>query len=337
MNIEIIAFSQHGMDLALQIKTGLAAQKNDVQATRCPQDGLGAWTRAHFNAADALLFVGACGIAVRAIAPYVKDKTTDPAVLVIDENANFVISLLSGHIGGANTLARAIADAFCATPVITTATDVHGTFAIDTWAVQQGLYIANPVCIKSISARLLEGETIKLTSDFPIEGKLPAGVACGENNPDVVITHRENTDQNALHLIAPIITVGIGCKKGTQAQHIECAFFDILKQANCHLKAVWKICSIDLKAQEPGILDFVQKYNFPFQTFSATDLNEVPGDFTGSAFVTRVTGVDNVCERSAVLSGGEGSQLIVKKQTKKGITLALAVKPYAIRFESEDL
>lgn len=340
MKIEIIAFSEHGMALALRIQTWLTEQSHRTQATRCPQKGLAAWTSANFNKTDALLFVGSCGIAVRAIAPHVKDKASDPAVLVIDECSTFVVSLLSGHIGGANALAKELAEAFKARPVITTATDVAGIFAIDTWAVRQGLHIANPDRIKSISARLLEAKSVKLKSDFPIEGKLPIGIVLVENNADVAdirITYKAEVKPETLSLIPPIITLGIGCKKRISAQAIEGAFFEVLGRANCHPKAVRQICSIDLKAEEAGILELAQKYSLPFRTYSAEELNQVPGNFTGSAFVASVTGVDNVCERSAVLGSGGGGQLIVSKQAKEGITMALAIRPYTIYFEGEDL
>ena len=122
------------------------------------------------------LFIGAIGIALRAIAPYIKTKTKDPAVVVVDELGQFSIPILSGHIGGANELALQIAEDLGSIPVITTATDINKVFAVDTWAKSQGLQILNPQCIKLVSSKLLKGESVHVKSDYPIQGNLPKNV-----------------------------------------------------------------------------------------------------------------------------------------------------------------
>lgn len=132
----------------------------DVSVSRGFGEGkadLRAWTALAWEASDALLFVGAAGIAVRAIAPHVASKATDPGVVVIDEAGRFAVPLLSGHLGGANELAQTVARAAGAIPVITTATDVRGVWAVDTWARRAGLAVSNPEAIKRVSARLLSG------------------------------------------------------------------------------------------------------------------------------------------------------------------------------------
>ena len=125
---------------------------------------------------DALIFVGACGVAVRSIAPFVRDKKTDPAVLCLDERASFVIPLLSGHIGGANALAARLAGALGAKAVITTATDVNGKFAVDAWAAQNGCAIEDFALAKRFAAEILEHD-LPLCSEFPVCPPLPGGVA----------------------------------------------------------------------------------------------------------------------------------------------------------------
>ncbi len=139
MRLALIAFSDTGEALANRIAEGLSsgvqraesgAAEMICEVSRCPRDTkLAVWTKTHFDAADGLVFVGAAGIAVRAIAPYVKSKATDPAVVVVDELGQYAISLLSGHLGGGNELTLRIAEASGAAPVITTATDIHGQFA----------------------------------------------------------------------------------------------------------------------------------------------------------------------------------------------------------------
>ncbi len=153
------------------------------------------WTEEHFSSSDALVFVGAMGIAVRAIAPFVKTKTNDPAVVVVDERGQFSIPVLSGHIGGANELANKIANILDAIPVISTATDINNVFAIDTWAKSQGLKILNPENIKSVSSKLLKGEEVHIKSEFSIVGDLPQNVFINDLN-ELMISINNNLIEN---------------------------------------------------------------------------------------------------------------------------------------------
>ena len=142
------------------------------------EGGLSAWTGAEFQRSDALIFVGACGITVRAIAPFVQDKFHDPAVLCVDEAGTFVIPLLSGHVGGANRLAEFVASGIGAVPVVTTATDVERKFAVDVFAKDHGLVITDRVLAKRISADILAEEPVGVFSDFGFSGwkKIPEGL-----------------------------------------------------------------------------------------------------------------------------------------------------------------
>ncbi|MBQ3473447.1 MAG: hypothetical protein IJH35_05225 [Methanobrevibacter sp.] len=170
MKISIIAFTDNGMEIAYKLFDSLSKDElNDVNFTRCGKGALSAWSEEHFSHSDALVFIGAIGIALRAIAPYIKTKTKDPAVVVVDELGQFSIPILSGHIGGANELAIKISEILNAIPVITTATDINNVFAIDTWAKRQGLKILNPECIKLVSSKLLKGEEIHIKTDYEIK------------------------------------------------------------------------------------------------------------------------------------------------------------------------
>ena len=332
MKVGILTFSETGLALGERLTEYFTAKADDVSVTRCKDGGLAAWTQTHFASDEALIFIGSAGLAVRAIAPYLKSKTTDPAVVVADELKTYSISLLSGHLGGANGLAVEIARVLGAIPVVTTATDLHGVFAVDTWAKKQGLMIANPERIKWVSSRLLAGETIKLKSKFPVEGELPIGIELAEDSGDILVTYRARGNA-ALRLVPSVVTLGVGCKKDTDAEIIENAFSLTLAKASCHPAAVKRVCSIDLKANEPGILEFCLRHALPYRTFSAKELAAVPGKFRGSAFVKSVTGVDNVCERSAVLGSGEGGKLLTQKDAGHGVTMALAIEPYVLRFD----
>ena len=327
MGIAGIAFSDKGMELGATLN---AYFDKDFTLTRCAQGGLGAWVEERFAASQALIFIGAAGIAVRAIAPWVGDKISDPAVLVIDEGGSFVIPLLSGHMGGANELARQVAALINALPIITTATDISGVWAVDDWARRHQLVIDNPERIKCISARLLAGESIGLKSFFPVEGDLPGGLFFDDYRYDILITWRDDGQQQALRLIPRVITLGVGCKKGVDSDTITQAFRMTLAKAGCLPAAVCRVCSIDMKADEPALTEFCHKHSLPLHFYTTAELAGISGDFSSSDFVLKITGVDNVCERSAVL--GSGGQLLSAKNTGNGVAMALAIAPYTVRF-----
>ena len=335
MKIGILAFSETGFLLGERLAEYFTRKADETDVTRCRDGGLAAWTQAHFVSDEALIFIGSTGIAVRAVAPYVKSKTKDPAVVVLDELGTYSISLLSGHLSGANELAAEIAGILDAIPVVTTATDLHSVFAVDIWAKKQGLTIINPERIKRVSSRLLAGETLTLNSEFPVAGEPPTGIKLSEDKGDILVTCHTSGGAEALRLVPPIVTLGIGCKKDTDVETIENAFSLILAKAGCHPAAVKQVCSIDLKTNEHGILEFCCRHALPYRTFSAAALAAVPGKFTGSAFVKRVTGVDNVCERSAVLGSGKDGRLITQKYAGHGVTMALAIEPYVLRLCEE--
>lgn len=322
MKIGILAFSARGFALGETISAFFTGES---QLSRCEKGKLGAWTENHFRQDDLIIYIGSCGIAVRAIAPFVVHKTEDPAVLVVDETGKFVVSLLSGHIGGANAWCSLVAEKLGAVPVITTATDRNGVFAVDTWAKEQGLSILNPEKIVEVSSKLLDGKTVGFTAEFSVDGKLPEDVVPGGQDFCITVKNGEG-----LVLVPPIITLGIGCRRDTPAEKIEEAFTQILAQTGIHKEAVKQVCSIDLKANEPGIIEFCKNHHLPFLTYTATELQQVEGDFTASKFVSSVVGVDNVCERSAVK--GSGGKLIVKKQAGNGVTMAMAQEDYTVTF-----
>ena len=340
MKVSIIAFTDNGMEIAYKLSNSLS-ETNDVDFTRCGKGALSTWTEEHFSTNDALIFIGAIGIALRAIAPYIKTKTKDPAVVVVDELGQFSIPVLSGHIGGANELALQIAEDLGSIPVITTATDINKVFAVDTWAKSQGLHILNPQCIKLVSSKLLKGESVHVKSDYPIQGNLPKNVYLNDledsnTGYDVIITYKdlENERKNDTLLLVPqIITVGIGCRKDISFESIESSILNILESENYHVLAINALASIDKKANENGILEFAKKYDLPFNTYSAEELNSLEGDFTKSEFVKSVVEVDNVCERSAIMESN--GKLIRRKDTcdGAGVTVALAINDPIISWE----
>lgn len=323
MKLAYIAFTDRGERLAHRIADELGGEVSRSGRPLTVRD----WTRESFDTFDGLVFVGAAGIAVRAIAPHVASKTSDPAVVVIDECGGFAISLLSGHLGGANDLARRIADICSAVPVITTATDANGVFAVDEWAKRQNAVIIDPKRIQTVSSAVLRGETVPIFSRWNIDGAMPDGVSAAKDpaNARVVLDiYRNETD--ALELVPRIVIIGVGCKKGTPRENIERSFDSLLERTGLHEQSIACVSSIDIKKDEVGLLDFCAAHGWELRTFGAEQLRGVRGEFTGSEFVCGITGVDNVCERSAVLCSG--GTLISGKQAGNGVTIAAAVMPY---------
>lgn len=325
MTCAYLAFTSKGLALARKLA---AAQPGAV--ARCGENGvtLANWTAAQFAQSDALVFVGAVGIAVRAIAPHCRSKATDPAVVVLDECGRFAIPLLSGHLGGANDLARRLAKACGAVPVITTATDANGVFAVDEWAKHQHCLVAEPARIKKVSGALLAGRTVRFASDWPIQGTPPAGVepAGDAAQASFALTITPTMTSNALHIIPRIAVLGIGCKRGTPANKLADAFAAFCAETKLAPQSIAAAASIDLKKDELGLAEFGQKQGWPVTFYTADELRAAPGQFAHSDFVQSITGVDNVCERAAVLVAG--GPVWAHKWARDGVTFAVALHPF---------
>ena len=293
---------------------------------------------------DAIIFVGATGIAVRAIAPFICGKAVDPAVLVIDEAGRYVISLLSGHLGGANALARTAASLIEAEPIITTATDAESAFAVDTFAKENGFLLTDLRKAKEVSAKVLRGEKLRIYSDIPME-RLVQRPARHEaelvpaqdiDRADIVISYRtyilkpaENSSQAiGLRLIAKRVHVGLGARKGVTQAEVAAAVATCLEDAGIDPRAVVALASIDLKKQEAGILAYSYESGVPFVTYTAEELRTVEGAFVGSSFVQSVTGVANVCELAAAYAAGRSghAEVLVHKTIHGNVTTAVAVE-----------
>ena len=306
--IVIAAFTNNGINLALRLAGFLHGRVFVPKRLACDgceviDEALSDWTGKYFHEVKALIFISACGIAVRAIAPHVESKLFDPAVIVIDEAGKFVIPILSGHIGGANELARKISGFIHSQPVITTATDVNNLVAVDEWAVNHDCAIENPETIKHVSGKILEHKRV--------------GVAVTEQTQ---VTPFPVT----LFLRPRNLILGAGCNKNTDPEEFERAAKSFLDGAGVSVLSLKALASIDLKAQEKALVLFARNHNIPFLTFSVSELQSLPGKFTGSQKVLSITGTDNVCERSCMLAGGERAVLLRSKAIYGGITFALA-------------
>ena len=422
------------------------------------------WVETQFVSCDLLVFVGACGIAVRKIAPFIKDKKSDPAVLVVDDMGGNVISLLSGHIGNANAWTCLVADRIGANPVITTASDCHGKIAIDMFAVNNGLVITDFTLAKDIESALLDGEKIRLIIDEDCAVKLAGDVpeefinieneisensretdnSCKnildkvetekeEEKPDKIgitkekdkaekaasvkekdkaekaasvkekdkaeksetVKNKEKTEKDEIEkdkykpekseirkiifkeeneanrtvstksminqianetnkftirigikdsysdlheendelmLVPRNIVLGVGCRRGKEKQEIVNMIRKFLRLNNISEKAIFTIASIDLKKDEEGLILAAEEFNAKTRFFSADELGKVESVSESSEFVKKITGVDNVCERAAIL-GSDFGRLICTKYKEDGVTVAAAIMERSISFE----
>lgn len=346
MNAIIFSFTRNGARISLQLqkyldscgfKTGIFTTRRyrDVDpALREISPSLQEMCKEAFSRCRLLIFIGATGIAIRSIAPYIRSKTRDPAVLSIDEQGKFVIPLLSGHIGGANSLATGIAAVLKAVPVITTATDVNELFAVDEWAARHNMSIFNMDAAKTFASYLVDCKKVGVKSDFPIKGALPKGLILAEEGPVGMAISLRKTVQPFVETVVlrpRILHLGIGCRRGTPMDKIEEMVIQELKKLKVTLSVVKGIASIDVKKDEQGLLAFADVSVLPVRFYSSAELNAVEGDFTPSAFVAQTVGVDNVCERAAVLDSG-GGRLLLRKTARNGVTLAIAAEDFVVDF-----
>ena len=338
MIVNIFCYSDSGSLIAKKLCDKLRIDPKNVHSVEkfaskygfCPHKSVSADFEPFFRESDALIFVGACGIAVRTIAPYVRSKTADPAVIVIDDRGKFVIPILSGHIGGANEIAKKTAEMLSAVPVITTATDGAGKFSCDTWAFTHGCAISSLKTAKDVSAAILEND-IPVSSEYPLHDPLPEGLYRGDAGEIGIYIGIKKSGPyiKTLRLIPRVLSVGIGCRKGVSKEEIACAVKSVFDKHGIDVKSVSRIASIDVKKSEEGLLEFAKEMNVPVSFITADELNSAKGIFEESEFVRKTVGTGNVCERAAALTGDE---IIIKKTVENSVTVAVSVSKWEAVF-----
>lgn len=339
MKCAVITLSRKSLELAQKIKSKIDDQYVDIytmpkyviDGVKTIEGGLKHFNRYLFENYSTLVYIMATGIVVRDIQPYLKHKSVDPAVLVIDSNGDFVISLLSGHLGGANEKTRVIANKIGATPVITTASDCNNKMAVDMFAKNNDLVISNFTDAKKITALAINDEKIGLintesvcvdeTEDMVLIEDVKEDNVCSGY---VVVTNKKNVafTKPFVRLIPKNIVLGVGCRKGKTSDEISQFINNNLDRLDIDVKAVYSIASIDLKKEEEGIIEFAKKLKIPFITYSKDELKTVDYLFTGSEFVRQITGVGAVCQSAGCLASDKGICLI-KKVKKEGMTLSI--------------
>lgn len=301
-----------------------------------------------FKKYDALVFIMATGIVVRLIAPLIKDKRTDPAVVVLDEQGKFVISLLSGHIGGANELAKHIAKITGGQAVITTASDVQGKLAVDTLAVQLKCEIEDFTKAKEVTAAIVNGGRVGLYTSSGLDkikkkiGGIDHGLEFFDSIEDlahagldgaILVTPHLLPKRmlarlpNAAFLRPKVLAVGIGCNRHTAADEIEALFFETLGEASLSPLSVKTFASIEEKRDEKGLLEFAKRHGFRISFISKERLLKGKTPSGPSATVFRNMGVYGVCEPAALIASGAkalAKALMVPKRKSKNATMAVA-------------
>lgn len=344
----IVTLFENDMDVRLYTKCR-ACMGEDIRSAVLPvKTSVGEWAGEQMRERNAMLFIGACGIAVRAAAPFLTDKLHDAPVLVMDENGKYVIPILSGHMGGANELANDIAKKAGAVPVITTATDISRKFAVDLFARRNGFSIMNKDGIAKVSSKVLAGEEITISIEpghrITMEengggtGKicLPDGVRLisypPAENADIVITSKEGMFDTAILLKPKEYVIGMGCKRGKSVAEIDRFIAKKAEELGISGTQIFALASISQKSNERGMVEWCRKERIPFLTYTAEELQNVKGKFSESSFVREQVGVDNVCERAAMKTCKEAGELIASKHAENGMTIAVAKREWAVCF-----
>jgi cobalt-precorrin 5A hydrolase len=356
----VVAITKHGVEIAR--KLGRSLQNADVyymeKHARGDEEKCGIQTFAGsvrllfpalFPAYRGLILIISLGAVVRMIAPLLQDKKTDPAVVVIDDKGKHAISVLSGHLGGANELTREVAAVLNARPIITTASDVQQTIPVDLFGKRFG-WVWEPESAEKltpVSAAVVNEESVAIVQEsgekewWPYERPLPghftvyssvAAALEGTHSAALVITHRLLSEaemrilDNGVLYRPKVLVLGIGCNRGTPAAEIEAVIDETLAELHFSKKSVKAVCTIDLKKDEKGLLEVVERNGWEFVCYSAGKLNSVAIQ-EPSETVFKYTGAYGVSEPAALLYSGAEKLALVKKKSGN-VTISVGVIPF---------
>lgn len=269
-----------------------------------------------FNNYDGHIFIMATGIVIRKISCLIKSKDIDPAVLVIDEGGNFVISLLSGHIGGANELTYKVANTFSLLPIITTSSDVTGKIAIDTLSQKLNCEMESLTKAKDLTSLIVDNKKVEIL--------LPNNVKIGENTNSsgvVIASNKKNID--IMRIYPKNLIVGIGCRRGTPKEEIFKALDEVMKKHNLAYESIKRVATVDIKADELGLLSLVEELQKELVIISREEIKEVEQRFKGSEFVKKQIGVSCVSEPCALLASNGNGDFLEQKYIYNGITISI--------------
>jgi cobalt-precorrin 5A hydrolase len=353
--IAVVAITRSGIETALNIKQALDSEglKSSVFVPKkysrsgvCELEGkFGDFVKENYGKLDAIVAVMATGITIRAVAPYLESKLSDPAIIGVDAVGRFVISLLSGHYGGANDLTKIIAKGIGTMPVITTASDSMGKQSVDELAKRLHLTIENPKSLVPVNAAIVNGERVVLVLVGDV--KIPTEVVDGfevkrvDNGEDAVrvvagydagaVVAREFVAVDGFCKPCTLlrvrrIVVGLGCRRDSHCEHLVEAVSFSLKTVGLSAGRVDWFASVDIKRDSAAMLDAAKLFGVPFEFLSVEALRSLshPDLSPDSKLVQEKIGVGGVCERAALIIAGKNSSLILKKTKLKGTTVAIA-------------
>lgn len=322
MKIAIISFTKQGDEIALKLSDNLSESELFLKKHQDKTFNLSAKMKVLMDSFAGIIFIASTGIAVRAIAPHLKGKDRDPAVVVVDCLGKYAISLLSGHLGGANALALKVSEILRALPIITTATDALGIEAPDVIAKNYGLEIEDLEKAKNIAAMLVEGKAVAF-KDERNTITLPKGYVSIEKSHEgaVVVTHKKLIpEENLLRLITKDIVLGIGCRKNYEYIKMKNNIINVLDSMNIDLRAVGTIATVEVKKEEKAILQLAEELKADLKIYSLEEIKNIEHKYLGSDFVEKNIGVRAVCEPCVELTNAE---LISEKLNLDGMTLCV--------------
>ena len=356
MNIAIVAITKKGINLGRQLRGFFPAShlylpakfaSGQIPGEHHFQDSIKEVVGKAFLEYEGLVLIMAAGIAVRTIAPLIESKHHDPAVVVLDEAGKFAVSLLSGHRGGANELAGSIAFHIGAQPVVTTASEVSETIAVDMIGREFGWQLESEANVTKVSATMVNGDDVGLYQDAGERngwaGDLPENVRRFSSLEDLensacpaalIITDKLLAGKHEGLLAKAVIyrpkslVIGIGCNRGVICSKIEGTVTQILLEHGLSAKSIRNIATIDLKRDEEGLLEFVRKYNLFVEFFQSRVLNQKECPSEPSEAALKAVGSTGVCEPAALLSS-EATDLVVPKTKRGDITIAIARVPFS--------
>lgn len=319
MKIAIVAITDGGNKLARRIADGL-----DRAVLLDASSGVATAVASAWPEYDGFVLIMACGIAVRTVAPLLRNKNEDPCVVVCDELGNNAISLLSGHLGGGNALAREVAALTNGTAVITTASDTLALTSLDLWARDLGL-AWDKEDMTRLSGLLVNRGQLKVYLDSPLP-ELPSDLLEVKEvrEADMIVSPRTDWPEGKAVLHPRSLIVGIGCNRGTSMEQIEQAVVETLAAHTLSRRSIDRLASIDVKSDEVGLLEFARSWDLEIEFYSKDQLNSIAG-LERSEVVFRATGAYGVSEPAAQLASNHG-RLLVAKTKNQDVTIAVAEK-----------